>query len=408
MFQHRPTPETTQLRTELERLAMVNKNQMIHPRRSEDEHDAALNAALASADEDMLTAISNGLDLDAGLARVIGDLDGASANRPDIQSPAYAGEDRKIPDASFYRDRSSRAVNASNEAVEERFQCSQQTTDTDAALHAHATATIKRLLEEHPAVAKATRDALRARVHLQELAGRTSQAEVTAADAEQHEANLAVKLDPGDHRRLSFGLGLAIVVALVILDAVLLNWAAQAFGLNSAGTWLVTFTLVVASIGAMLGFEITRGNPRRRGALAAVVTMGYLALLALRTEFLITVSSESLPVALLQSTLLTAIFAGLVLCGSAVLARTRYFSHSRARVAARRAARAADAARAAQRQAAEKLQRHIGSLHHMLLPWALRSAAPEGVDHAAWYAALDQTIRALYTGSEENAYSRRC
>ena len=273
----------------------------------------------------------------------------------------------------------------------------EQAVQADAVLRVHATATIKRQLEEHPAVAKAIRDALRARVHLRELAGRTKQAEVTQADTEQHESNLAVKLDPGDHRKLSFGVGFAIVVALVILDAVPLNWAAQAFGLNSAGTLLVTFILVVASIGAMLGFETTRGHPRRRGVLTAVVTLGYLALLGLRTEFLITVSNESLPVALLQSALLTALSAGLVLCGSAVLARTRYLSHSRARAAARRAAQAADDARAAQRQAAEKLQRHIGSLHHMLLPWALRSAAPEGADHAQWDAALDQAIRALFS-----------
>ena len=273
----------------------------------------------------------------------------------------------------------------------------EQTAPTDPVLRAHATATIKRLLTEHPAVAKEIRDTLRTRVYLRELAGRTSHAEAVEADAEQHEANLAVKLDPGDHRKLGFGLGLAIVVALVILDSVPLNWAAQAFGLNSAGTWLVTFILVVASVGAMLGFELTRGHPRRRGILAAVVAVAYLALLGLRTEFLITVSSESLPVALLQSTLLTAISAGLVLCGSAVLARTRYLSHSRARAAARRAAQAAGDARAAQRQAAEKLQRHIGSLHHMLLPWALRSAAPEGVDHAQWDAALEQAIRALFS-----------
>ena len=262
---------------------------------------------------------------------------------------------------------------------------------------ARATATIKRLLEEHPAVAKEIKDTLRTRVYLRELAGRTNQAEVLKAGTEEHQANLAVKLDPGDHRVLGFGLGLAVIVALVILDAVPLNWAAQAFGLNSAGTWLVTFILVVASIGAMLGFEITRGHPRRRGVLTAVVAMGYLALLGLRTEFLITVSKEPLPVALLQSALLTAISAGLVLCGSAILARTRHLSHSRARAAARRAAQAADNARAAQRQAAEKLQRHIGSLHHMLLPWALRSAAPEGADHANWDAALDQAIRDLFS-----------
>ena len=192
-------------------------------------------------------------------------------------------------------------------------------------------------------------------------------------------------------------LGLAIVVALVILDAVPLNWAAQAFGLDSDGTWLVTFILVVASVGAMLGFELTRGHPRRRGVLTAVVTVGYLALLGLRTEFLITVSGDSFPVAVLQSTLLTAISAGLVLCGSAVLARTRSVLHSRARAAARRAAQAADDARSAHAEAADKLERHIGSLHQMLLPWALRSAAPEGVDHAKWAAALEQAIRALFS-----------
>jgi hypothetical protein len=267
----------------------------------------------------------------------------------------------------------------------------------DAVLPAFATATIKRLLEEHPAVAKAIKDALRARVHLRELAGRTNQAEAFRADAEQHESNLAVKLDPGDRRTLGFWPGLALVIALVILDAIPLNWAAQAFGLNSAGTWLVTFILVVASVGAMLGFEITRDHPRRRGVLTAVVTVAYLALAGLRTEFLITVSGDSLPVALLQSALLTAISAGLVLCGSAILARTRFPSHSRARAVARRAAQDADDAHAAQRLAAEKLQRHIGSLHQTLLPWALQSAAPEGVDYATWDAALEQAIRALFS-----------
>jgi hypothetical protein len=266
----------------------------------------------------------------------------------------------------------------------------------DSTVQAQATATINKLLAEHPAVAKEIKETLRTRVYHQELAGRTDHAAQEEARAEQEQANLAVKLDPGDHRKLGFGLGLAIVVALVVLDAVPLNWAAEAFDLDQAGTWLVTFILVVASLGAMLGFEITRGHPRRRGILTAVVTMGYLALLGLRTEFLITVSGESPPVALLQSALLTAISAGLVLCGSAVLARTRHLSHSQARTAARRASKAADDARAMQRQAAEKLQRHIGSLHHMLLPWALRSAAPEGVDHAKWDAALNQAIRALF------------
>jgi len=271
-----------------------------------------------------------------------------------------------------------------------------QTTPADPGLQARATNTITQLLQKHPRIARDMRDTLRARVHLAELTDHADRAEKNEADTEQHESNLAVRLDPGDRRTLGFPLGLVIVVALTVLDAVPLNWAAQAFGLNSAGTLLVTFILVVASIGAMLGFELTRDHPRRRAVLAAVVSVGYLALLALRTEFLITVSSDSLVVAGLQSALLTAISAGLVLCGSTVLGRTRFPSHSRARAVARRAAQAAEDARAAELLAAEKLQRHIDALHHMLLLWALRSAAPEGVDHAKWDAALKEAIRALF------------
>jgi hypothetical protein len=267
----------------------------------------------------------------------------------------------------------------------------------DAALHAHATDTITRVLHGLAAVAKEIKGALRIRVHVQELARRADAAEAKAADAEQRESNLAVKLDPGERRTLPFGLGAAIVVALVVLDTFPLNWAAQAFDLDSSGTWLVTFILVIASVGAMLGFEITRGHSRRRGILIAVVTAGYLALMALRTEYMTTVASDSFLVAAFQSALLTAISAGLVLCGSAVLARTRSLIYSRARAAARRAAQAADDARNAHSEALDKLNRHIGTLHQMILPEALRYAAPEGVGHAKWAAALEQAIRALFT-----------
>ena len=71
-------------------------------------------------------------------------------------------------------------------------------------------------------------------------------------------------------------------------------------------------------------------------------------------------------------------------------------SLSRSRAAARRAQQAAAEARAAQSQAADKLQRHIGGLRQMLLPWALRSAAPAGVDRAKWAAALERAIRQLF------------
>lgn len=266
----------------------------------------------------------------------------------------------------------------------------------DAILQAQANAALEGWLQDHPAVGGDIEETVRTHVHLQELQGRTREADQAVQEAGHRYAVLATRLDPAGHRILGFATGAALVAVLVVLDAIPLNWAAQAFGLDSAGTWLVTFILVVASIGAMLGFEVTRGHARQRGILAAVVTAGYLALLGLRTEFLTMVAAESFLVAVLQAALLTAISAGLVLCGSAVMARTRSLSLSRGRDAVRRARRAAAEARAAQNRAAEKLQRHIGALRQMLLPWALGSAAPAGIDRAQWAPALEQAIRALF------------
>ena len=46
--------------------------------------------------------------------------------------------------------------------------------------------------------------------------------------------------NPSPQPQADAGLAAQATAALVILDAFPLNWAAQAFGLNSAGTWLVT------------------------------------------------------------------------------------------------------------------------------------------------------------------------
>lgn len=266
-------------------------------------------------------------------------------------------------------------------------------------LEAQARAALDRWLQDHPEVTGEIKETVRADVYLKELERRTQEGEQARQVAEQREATLMTRHDPGGHRGLGTVLGGAVVVLLVLLDAIPLNWAAQAFGLDSGGTWLVTFILVVASAGAMLGLELTREHRRRRGLLAAVVTVGYVALLGLRTEFLTTVAGESLLVALLQSAMLTAISAGLVLCGSAVLGRTRSLSLSRSRAAVRRIQQAVNEARAAQTRADERLQRHIGGLRQMLLPWALRSAAPAGVDHAEWTAALERAVRQLFPAS---------
>src|SRR5262249_4533765 len=155
-----------------------------------------------------------------------------------------------------------------------------------------------------------------------------------------------------------------------------------AFGLEAAGTWLITGILLVASVGAMAGLEITRGNTRQRATLVMAIVIAYAALGVLRTQFLITVAGESLPSALLQALLLSSVSAGLVLCGFAVMTRTRSLRLDRARAAARRAQLGTATAEAAAYAAAEKFQRHLSVLRQLQIPWALGSA-PAGVDHAS-------------------------
>lgn len=266
----------------------------------------------------------------------------------------------------------------------------------DPIFQAEANAALERWLQDHPEIEGELKETVRAHIHFQELEARTREAEQMLQIAEQRYATLQTRHDIAGHRIFGCTIGLALVVALVVLDAVPLNWAAQAFGLDSGGTWLVTCILVVASVGAMVGFELTSGHPRQRSLLAAVVGVAYLMLLGLRTQFLTTVAGESAPVALLQSAMLTAISAGLVLCGSVVLARTRSFTLSHSLGIVRRARRGAAAARIAQGLASQKLQRHIGALWQMLLPWALGTAAPAGVDRAKWAVALRQSVRQLF------------
>jgi hypothetical protein len=266
----------------------------------------------------------------------------------------------------------------------------------DPILQTEANAALERWLQDHPEIEGELKETVRAHIHFQELEGRTREAERMLQTAEQRYAILQTRHDVAGHRIFGCTIGLALVVALVALDAVPLNWAAQAFGLDSGGTWLVTCILVVASVGAMVGFELTSGHPRQRSLLAVVVGVAYLVLLGLRTQFMTTVAGESTPVALLQSAMLTVISAGLVLCGSVVLARTRSFTLSHSLGIVRQARRNAATARIAQGLASQKLQRHIGALWQMLLPWALGTAAPVGVDRAKWAVALRQSVRQLF------------
>ena len=211
----------------------------------------------------------------------------------------------------------------------------------DPILQTEANAALERWLQDHPEIEGELKETVRAHIHFQELEVRTREAERALQTAEQRYATLQTRQDVAGHRIFGCTIGLALVVALV-------------------------------------------------------VGVAYLVLLGLRTQFLTTVAGESTPVALLQSAMLTVISAGLVLCGSVVLARTRSFTLSHSAGIVRRARQATAAARIAQGLASQKLQRPIGALWQMLLPWALGTAAPAGVGRAKWAVALRQSVRQLF------------
>jgi hypothetical protein len=245
--------------------------------------------------------------------------------------------------------------------------------------------------DDHHAAADLA-EARQLRIYFHEVDGDSRQAKNLADDARHKLASLRTTHDPAGLRTLALWVGTIGVVLLAILDVAPLNWAAQAFALAVAGTWLVTGLLLAASLAAMLGFEMTRTNARKRTVLIVVVTLAYLGLLVLRLQFLMAVVGESLSSALLQAVLLTAVSAGLVLCGSAVLARTQHFTVARAQARMRRAAQVAEDAAARRTAAARRMQRSA----EVLRLRTHTAQAPAGVDHLSWTASLEREIQALF------------
>jgi hypothetical protein len=208
-----------------------------------------------------------------------------------------------------------------------------------AILEVQASIVIERWLLEVPGAAEAVNAAVRARIHATELARRARAARQAHRDAAQRHATLLASHDPASLRTLGFGAGLVSIVLLIACDAILLSLAAQAL------------------------------------------------------------AAGPLPAALVYSGFLAVVSAGLALCGSAVLARTRSLGLSRSSAAARRARLASTAASRAHAAAVRKRERCIGEIRQKLLPWALSSAAPAKVDHDSWVAALEQAAGQLLAPS---------
>jgi len=263
------------------------------------------------------------------------------------------------------------------------------------ALDTRAAASLSALFEARPALATDLEEAGRAHTHMEQERQREADARDALTRAEQHASGMTARLDVSGHRFAGFTVGAVAVAILLVFDAIPLNWAAQAFGLAAAATWLVTGIMLVASAGAMAGIELTREDSRRRAVLLILMAAGFAALAVLRTAFLVTVAGESLGAAILQAVLLSAISAGLVACGSVVMARTRPLTLARALATVKRARRTAAACHDARRRAEERMQLHWAVLQRVVREWSIMSEAPAGASHADWISALERAMRAL-------------
>ena len=279
---------------------MLDENQMIHPGRSGDDGDAALDAALAAADDDMLCAISNGLDLDMGLARILGDLGGSPATRPGSQAPAYPGADRRITDAVLSRDRSSRS----------------HAQEGDAASPARVAA----LIGDVNASDEAAQDqCLRARQAAGIAARSQRAAEQAAAEARTAEAAHQAVQAAHPRRRAPLPRQVTLASGTVVLNGLACYLAAQALGgsLDATLAWTGVFLGVLAGGEATLGYYRDRGGHAWR---VLVMLTGFVVVLlgALRVWFLAAAGTGLVP-AIAGACLFTVTTAGLLTVGYRVL-----------------------------------------------------------------------------------------
>lgn len=333
---------------------MLDENQMVHPGRSGDDGDTALDAALAAADQDMLSAISDGLDLDIGLARILGDLGGSPAARPGIGVPAYPGEDRRIPDAAISRIPSSRI----------------HTHGADAATPIR----VARLIHDVNASDQAAGDQfLRARQAAGITARSQHAAEQAAAEAQKAEAAYQVMQAGQPHRRAPLPRQVLLALVTVLLDGLACYLTALALGGSPDATlaWTGLSLGVLAGGQAALGFCGDRGDRARR---ALVLLTGFAVILlgALRFWFLAATGTALVP-AIAGACLFTTAAAGFLALGYRALRVAETPPAWRGRRQACTARQAARMARAAAGQDAADRDHLIDTYLGHLRPQVLKT-----------------------------------
>ena len=250
-------------------------------------------------------------------------------------------------------------------------------------------------LREDQAAAEEHEEAMRADSYQHEMRRRMDAADRARGAARARLSGLIDKHNLDGRKTLAFWPGSAIVTALVVLDAIPLNWAAQAFDLDERRQ--------------LAGNTHPAGGVHRGDGRAGRGPPGLPPLCYPRSGHRLCRSGRApyffpdhggrrryrrRPAAGCRA---QRDLAGLVFLGSAVMARTR--SLGLPGPWPPRAARAAHqpGERAAWRRADEKLERHLGVLHRQLVRQPLYAAVLSGLTHAEWVAALERALRAQFT-----------
>jgi hypothetical protein len=208
--------------------------------------------------------------------------------------------------------------------------------------------------------------------------------------------------EPGLDQELSRTLASVIAVLLAGVDAVPSYFTAQAFGLDQTATLVITM-LLVAALGAvmwLLSLFSARRQARAGWIVEVVLGIGLVMMMILRAQFLAATSGSSPATALMQAGALTAMTGGLVAVGYIVLERRKPKVVAVAeRTGGQRRVTAAETTTVAKRLRANADDARRG-LDNYIVPHALKTNPPEGLDHHRFVAALRAVVLDLLVGQE--------
>jgi hypothetical protein len=262
---------------------------------------------------------------------------------------------------------------------------------------------LKQILSDSPGFEVQFRETMAKEQVAQRAEAESEKATKAAKDAAADTATARHGSDPMSEHELSRVLALEIAVGLSLVDAVPSYFTAQGFGLDQTATVIITVLLVAALASAMwlMALFTTKGRRHARRVVEIIVGIGLVVVTILRAQYLTATSGGSPAEALLQAVVLTAMSGGLVAMGYIVLEHRKPKVVATAeRTGSQRDATAVENADTAKRLRASADDARRG-LDNYIVPYALKSDPPAGLDHHRFVDALRAVVRALVVGQDD-------